>query len=88
MVPERVTLAFEVVAIRFKLIETEPVFPLVSRAITVIVLLPAVRLERTLAHVPAFTDAALPLTVTLAIHPVSVTVPEMVGLPVTSSPLI
>ena len=88
VVPERTALTFEVVEIRLRLIEVDPVFPLVSVATTVIVLLPAVSPERTFAQVPEFTFANDPLTVTVAIHPVSLTVQEIVGVQVTSSPFI
>ncbi len=68
---------------RFKIIDVDPVFPVVSVATTVIVLLPPERLYSVFVHVQLPRFAITPFTVTLVIHPVSDTVPESVGNPVT-----
>ena len=66
-----------------RFMEVDPVFQARSVAITVIVFDPHTRDERTLDHVHDPRVAIAPFTVTLATHPVSDTVPESVGLPVT-----
>ncbi len=87
VVPDNSTFTFEGSDTRFTSMEAAPVFPAVSVAITVIVLDHPVRPETTFDHVHVPSVAAEPFTVTLATHPVSVTVPEIVGEPVTVAPL-
>lgn len=86
--PERVLLIFDVAETRFRVSEVDPVFPARSVAMTVITLGPAGSPVRIFDHVPVPRLARLPLTVTLAIPPVSDTVPAIVGAPVTRSLLL
>ena len=83
--PESVLLIFEVSDIRLSAILLDPVFPARSVAMTVRVFAPHTRFVRILDQLPVMRVAGIPFILTLATHPVSYTVPESVGVPLTTT---
>jgi len=86
--PESADVTPPVTTTRLSTVEVVPVLPARSVARTVIVLEPRVRPGSVYCHVPGSSIAVEPFTVTLAIHPVSVVLPRITGVPVTTAPLI
>ena len=85
VVPESATFVLRGIDTRLSMTEVDPVLPARSVATTSTVLSPPVRSYTVLDQVPDPRVAVSQFTITLATHPVSVTLPERVGNPVTIS---
>lgn len=79
---ERTTLVAIAIDTLLSMMEVDPVFPARSVATIATVLSPPLRLGTGLDQLPDPRVAVSQLTTTLATHPVSVTVPVRVGVPV------
>ena len=85
VVPESATFVLRGIDTRLSMTDLDPVFPARSVATTSTLLSPPLRSNTVLDHVPDPRVAVSQFTITLATHPVSDTVPESVGNPVTIS---
>lgn len=87
VVPDNATFIFDARATRLSTIEFDPVFPVKSVAMAVIVFVHPTRFEMTFDQVHQLSVALEPFTIILVTQILSDIVPEIVGEPVTVAPL-